>query len=308
MKRGCAHLALALCAAASGSARSAQSVTLPAWVCAHPDAIFAGGFETGEIAVPHSPSNGSGGLYPGNRTRSITVAGLGTQNYYLYLPSDYTPVRPSPLMVVLHGAAGPGNSESAAQTTRTDWSALAQSAGFIVAAPAGSGSQGGWIAPDINGQGPSDYDAIAAVLTDIAANYNIETTREYAWGFSAGGITLYDIILTGWSGIDADTFAGFAVTGATLAACLPYSTVASCVPANAARTIPLDIHAGVNDTTIPVNYPRNDKTAFLNAGWVLGGNLFYTEFTDGNPPGGHTYTTAHLGDTWHNLCPNAVTP
>jgi len=302
-------IALAVAAiTASPLASAAQRLTLPAWVCAHPDAIFVSGLEAGESVVPHSPSNGSGGAYPGNVTRTVNVPGFGNQAYYLYVPTSYTPTRPWPAILVLHGAGGPGTSDIRAQAARTSWSALAQSAGFIVAAPAGSGSMGGWIAPNINGQGPSDYDAIATVVADVKAHYNIETTREYAWGFSAGGETLHDIVLTGWSGMNADTYAGFAVTGAVLAGCLPYNTVNSCVPANAARIIPLDIHAGVNDPNIPLSYPRSDKAVFLAAGWQQGDTLFYTEFTDGSPPGSHTYTATHLGDVWHNLCPNAVIP
>ena len=62
--------------AVPGLVVAAQSVTLPAWVCAHPDAIFASGFESGEIAVPHSPSNGSGGAV-GSVTRTLHIANLG---------------------------------------------------------------------------------------------------------------------------------------------------------------------------------------------------------------------------------------
>lgn len=299
-----AFATLALCAMVAGSARAAKSVTLPAWVCAHPDAIFAAGFEFGEIAVPHSPSNGSGGAYAGNKSRSVTVAGLGTQNYYLYLPANYVPTRPWPLIVALHGAGGPNTSASSARQVRSDWSASALANGFVVVAPVGSDTQGGgWIAPDLNGQGPSDYDAIAAVIADTKAYYNIETTREYAWGYSAGGEVLDDIVLTGWSGMSADTFAGYAVTGTALAGCPTYNTVTSCVPANAARIIPLDIHIGNSDPIYTNGYATNDKNAFLAARWTLNTTLFYTVFY-----GGHTYSTADLAQVWNNLCRAAVVP
>lgn len=298
-------LLLALVAADAGAA---QSVVLPAWVCAHPDAIYVDGFN-GQIAVPHDPSNGSGGAYPGSITRSVLVNGLGSQTYYLYLPSAYTPRHAWPLILVLHGAGGPGTSDYYAQQIRSDWSALANAQGFIVAAPVGTDSQGGgWNAPDVNGNGPSDYDVVAAALADTSAAYNVEHTRAYAWGYSAGGEILYDIVLTGWAGLNANSFAGYAVTGAVLAGCPPYNTVQSCVPANAVRKIPLDIHIGIDDPNIPLSYPRSDKAAFLAAGWNLGTTLFYTEFSDGSPPGGHTYTAAHLQQVWNHLCPNALMP
>ncbi|MDR3388548.1 MAG: hypothetical protein P4L92_15990 [Rudaea sp.] len=294
---------------ASANAGAAQGMVLPAWVCAHPDAIFIAGFESGQAAVPHVPSLGSGGAYPANVTRQVTVPGLGSQVYYLHLPSHYTPDHSWPLVLVLHGAGGPGTSSMYAQQVRADWSVLADAQGFIVASPVGTDSQGGgWNAPDANGNGPSDYDVIAAVLADARSAYNVEQTRIAGWGYSAGGEVLDDIVLTGWSGLNANSFAGYAVTGTALAGCPTYNTVQSCVPANAARIIPLDIHIGAADPIFTQGYSSSDKNAFLAAGWNLGTTLFYTVFTDGYPPGGHIYTAADLQQVWTNLCPNAVIP
>ena len=44
-------------------------------------------------------------------------------------------------------------------------------------------------------------------------------------------------------------------------------------------------------------------------GWNPGSTLFYTEFTDGSPAGGHTTgSLTDLGQAWADICPNAVTP
>src|ERR1700712_1565971 len=110
---------------ATSGANAAQSVILPSWVCAHPDAIVVNGFEIGSAAVAQLHSNGSGGAHPGNITRQVAVAGLGLQTYYLYVPSAYSANQAWPLIVVLHGAGGPGTSASAAQQVRTDWGTLA---------------------------------------------------------------------------------------------------------------------------------------------------------------------------------------
>ncbi|MEO8802229.1 MAG: hypothetical protein ABI304_01000 [Rudaea sp.] len=301
-----AMLALAL---ASTDAGAAQGVVLPSWVCTYPDAIFVNGFQTGETAVVRIPSQGSGGAYPGDVTRNVFVSGLGTQPYYLHLPSNYTRNHSWPVMLALHGSGGPGTSDMYARQVRSDWSTLADAEGFIVAAPVGTDSQsGGWNAPAVNGSGPSDYDIIAAALADVGQAYDVEDTRIYAWGYSAGGEVLDDIVLTGWVGLNANSFAGYAVTGTALAGCPTYNTVQSCVPANAARIIPLDIHIGDSDQIYTHGYASSDESAFLAAGWSLGTTLFYTVFTDGNPPGGHTYTAAHLLQDWNHLCPNAVLP
>lgn len=276
---------------------------LPAWVCAHPDTIFVSGFEAGEQVLANYPTHGSSGAYPGKVTQTLMVAGMGTQTYYLYIPTHYTPSRAWPLMLALHGAGGPGTSDSAARQVRSDWTALAEAQGFIVVSPVGSSSQGGWIEPDLNGQGPSDYGAIAGIVAAVGAAYNIESSRKYAWGYSAGGIILHDIVLTGWVGLNADSFAGYAVTGAALAGCPYYNVVQSCVPAHATRIIPLDIHIGNADPIYTQGYAASDENKFLAAGWGLGTTLHDTIFN-----GGHTYSATHLAQVWTNLCPNAVVP
>src|SRR5258706_3256004 len=91
-------------------APAATSVTLPDMVGSAHDAIYVDRFDTGDY-VPHDPSNGSGGAYPGKQTRTLQIAGLGsgTQNYYVYLPLDYTPARSWPMLLVLHGVAPYGD-------------------------------------------------------------------------------------------------------------------------------------------------------------------------------------------------------
>jgi poly(3-hydroxybutyrate) depolymerase len=291
---------------ATGPAGAAQGAVLPAWVCSQPDAVFVGGFESDTVIV-RQPSQGSGGSYPGDVTRHVAVSGLGSQTYYLHLPSNYAPGHSWPLMLLLHGSAGPGTSDRYAKQVRSDWASLADAQGFILASPVGTDSQGGgWVQPQPDGQGPSDYDTIAAALADAAAQYNLEETRVYAWGYSAGGEVLDDIVLTGWSGLDADYFAGYAVTGTALAGCPTYTSIQSCAPSHAVRVIPVDIHIGSADPIYTQGYAASDVSAFVHAGWTLASTLFYTVFTDGTPPGGHTYSAADLQQVWTNLCPQAV--
>ena len=308
LRRASAAATLAACAFTP--AHAATGVALPAWTCLHPDAIYASAFDAGDGAIPHDPSNGSGGVYPGNSTRTVSLEHFGSHDYYVHVPTGYTPAHPWPVLLALAGAAGTTDAAIyQAKLMRTDWTSIANASGFIVAAPVASGYYGGWIEPQIDGSGPSDYDVIAAVIADLESAYNVERTRRYAWGYSAGGEVLHDIVLTGWSGMNADTFAGYAVTGAALAGCPTYvAPIVPCVPAHAARTIPPDIHIGTSDPYIALSYTRSDEAAFLGAGWDLDNTLFYTEFSDGSPPGGHTFSAAGLNAAWTAICPNAVTP
>ena len=312
MKLHCSRLVL-LSALFAMHAEGAQSVVLPAWVCTHPDVVFAGGFEAGQIAIPHDPSLGTGGAYPGSRVRHLHIAGLGsgTQTYYLYLPNNYTPARSWPLLLALHGVA-PNDGGSYAADVRDTWASVAAAAGFIVAAPVAD--EVGYDPPSQTyyltwstppNFSPNDYDMFAALRSDLEGAYNVERTRIYGWGFSAGGHVMHDLGITQHSAaFNASTMAAYGVSAGDLAgqACKNLSDSA-CDQLLAAlpRKIPVDFHIGSMDPNYA--YVQNDAVRFLGQGWVNGQTLFWTMFN-----GGHTYSTVDLQQVWTNLCPNAVVP
>lgn len=276
-------------------AMASSTGQLPAFVCAHPDAIYAHGFET-QAARYVEPSNGSGGAIAGNQTRTVTVAGMGVRNYYLYVPTSYSPSRPMPVMLALHGAGGPGTADAGAQAARNAWSAKAESGRFIVIAAVASGSQGGWIPPPA----PSDYDTMRAMLADVKAAYNVDGSRIHAWGFSAGGHVLHDMVLGSQSaGLNIDTFAGYGVSAGVLAAFAcsnPPGGACTSLLAGQPRRIPLDIHVGNSDSLL--SFAQDDYNRFQATGWTANGTVWLTTFT-----GAHTYTAANLSEIWDHLCP-----
>ncbi len=281
---------------ATAWACAAQSVVLPAWVCAHPDAIFVAGFESGETAIAHDSSVGSGGSFPGNVTRTIVSNG-NNRTFYLHLPTAYAPSHPWPLLLVLHGESGsPASAPAAAQQVRSDWSSWADSQGFVVLAAVSTGSLGGWN-PGV------DIPVMSDELDDTYARYNIDRDRIYLWGFSAGAHVAHALAMN-----DSDYFAAYGVSagGLTQYAC---SDNGSFLPSCAAllggvlRTIPVDIHLGNTDPLYTTYGAGNDPALFETYGWVLNQTLFYTLFS-----GGHTYTVPQLGEIWTHLCPNAIIP
>lgn len=234
-----------------------------------------GGGSTGS-----SPSGGSGGAAPGNQTRSVTVSGLGTHNYYLYIPTSYNPANPMPIMFAFHGAGGSGTAPAAAQAARNDWSSVASANGFIVVAQAATGSGGGWLANN-------DSAILNAIISDVFGAYNIEQNRIYAWGFSAGGHFLHALALQ-----NSQFFAGYGVSAGTLQTPIGGTGL----PAAAARKIPVHLYVGSSDTVVPPSVVQADRNNFQASGWTLGTNLWYTEFS-----GGHTYSSTHLSNIWNNL-------
>lgn len=298
---------MALCALGFFSIASAASTNrLPDWVCAHPDAIFAHGFDDAN-SITRLPSNGTGGV-AGSFTRTVNVPGFGTRNVYVFVPASYNAARPMPLVLALHGQAGnPSAAQTAAQAVRNAWSSVTTANGFIVIAPVASGGSGGWIAPDLPPAPPglSDYDVFSAAIADIESTYNIDRSRRIGWGFSAGGHVMHDIVLTHYAiSLTNDTFAAYAVSAGVLGglACEGMSASAcSALLAAAPRKIPVDIHIGNSDSLLPL--ATADRSRFLANGWVTSSNLWFTTFT-----GGHTYASAQLAEAWTNLCPFQVFP
>jgi len=299
---------------ACGAANATQSVALPPWVCAHPDAVFVSAFEAGENAVPHRGSGGSGGAYPGNLIRWVYVADLGSgaQPYYVYVPDAYTPSRPWPLLVGLHGVAPYASVYNYARDVSAYWSGVAQTGDFIVVAPVAnnviydSNSQPyavSWLVPP--SAGPNDYDMLAAILADMQSAYNIELSRIYGWGFSAGGHVMHDLgVSTHSTALNASTLAAYGVSAGDLSAlaCASISN-AACdqLLSGLSRKVPVDLRVGNADPNLP--YVSDDYSRFVADGWSAGQNVFYSTFT-----GAHTYSTADLQAAWTHLCPNAVVP
>lgn len=291
------RLAVTLAFAVTASSAAASTTgQLPPWVCAHADAIYAHGFEAQATRYVEA-SNGSGGSYPGSKTRSVSVSGLGSRLYFVYIPTSYSPSRPMPLMLVMHGAGGPGTSEGAAQAARNDWIATANSRSFIVMAAVGSDdANGSWTVPP---PAPSDYNVMIAMLADMKAAYNIDSSRFHGWGYSSGGSVMDDMVFGPYSaGIDIDTFAGIAIHAGGLDGLACSSTVACMALLNSAeRKIPVDLRVGDGDTASRPHVLA-DYNRLQNAGWVANSNVWYTEFV-----GGHEYEPALFGGIWDHLCP-----
>ncbi|MCV7356922.1 extracellular catalytic domain type 1 short-chain-length polyhydroxyalkanoate depolymerase [Mycolicibacterium fluoranthenivorans] len=117
-----------------------------------------------------------------------TVHHLGDRTYLLYVP-DGLPAQ-APLVVMLHGGFG-----SAAQAERAyGWDRLADTAKFAVAYPDGLGrawNAGGGCCGRSAADGVDDVGFIAAAVSDIARQVDVDPKRVYATGISNGGMMTY---------------------------------------------------------------------------------------------------------------------
>ncbi|MEP6880997.1 MAG: hypothetical protein ABI866_03335 [Dokdonella sp.] len=289
---------MAICIIGGPAAHATTTAVLPDWVCAHPDAIFVDGFQPAD-AITRLPSNGSGGA-TGNISRTVDIPNDGTHTYYLHVPASYSPSHPVPIVLALHGQAGAGNAPAAAQSVRTLWTPVSDANGFILVVPIASGDFGGWYAPpDL----PNDYNVFGAAIADVESAYNVDRSRRIGWGFSAGGHVMHDIMYNDYGApVSIDTFAAYSVSAGALEgfACGNPSACNALV-ATASRHIPIDIHVGTTDPLLP--YATSDKNIFINNGWVLSQNLWFTTFT-----GGHNFATTQLSEAWSHLCPFQALP
>lgn len=117
-----------------------------------------------------------------------------TRHALLYLPSSYTPHRPMPLVVVVHGAF-----VNAAQMERfSGFSALAERAGFVVLYPNGIGLLG-WFQHWNSGhccgkalrQQVDDVGFLALAIAEVKRRYAIDHRRVYMIGHSNGAMLTY---------------------------------------------------------------------------------------------------------------------
>jgi poly(3-hydroxybutyrate) depolymerase len=109
--------------------------------------------------------------------------------YWVYVPSYYTPDRDWPVVITLHGTHG---FDSASAQIR-EWKALAEEAGLIVAAPDLHSPQG--ILPVLesmrNRDLAVDEQTILGCLDFLRARYAIDEKAVLLTGFSAGGYAMY---------------------------------------------------------------------------------------------------------------------
>jgi poly(3-hydroxybutyrate) depolymerase len=297
--------ALGLAALAFGLPVGAGTLALPETACQRSETIWRDSFEA-DAVQPTDPSHGSGGA-AGNLSLLVTVPGWPLSEIYLHVPPAYKPERSWPVLLALHGASGSHDLAIAATAqARSDWSALADEYGFIVVAPVGIGSLGSWITAIDANDHPSDYDVFVAALAQVEAAYNVERTRIYGWGFSAGGHVMHDLAVRGFApALDSEHLAAYGVdAGALQALACANLTPTQCgndMLAAMPRRIPVALEVGKSDPLL--SYVRNDRQQLRGHGWVDNESFFYREFS-----GGHQYSTTELADIWKHLCRIGVAP
>jgi polyhydroxybutyrate depolymerase len=190
-------------------------------------------------------------LPAGRHVRSIVVDER-KRTYRLYIPENLDRSQPAPLVLALHGAG----MTSAMMEGFCGLSKKADSAGFIVVYPDGTPTSGvqTWNAGGLRAQlargKPDDVKFLAALIDELDALLNIDSTRVYATGMSNGGMMCYKLA----DGL-AERITAVAPVAGTMA-------VPSVKPA---RAVPLlHIHC-TGDSIVPFDKPARSGASRLMA-------------------------------------------
>ncbi|MFE4972658.1 alpha/beta hydrolase family esterase [Kitasatospora sp. NPDC056651] len=237
-------------------------------------------------------------------------------DYSLYVPSGYDPGTPSPLVVLLHGC----NSTADQRAQSSAFNEVAEQRHAIVLYPDGDAydrllNGRCWRAvtdPQGETRDRGDAAAIAGMTRAVAAAWNVDTSRTYALGMSAGGFE------TSMLGADyPDLYAAIGVySGAAyahgLAGCAgPYLPTADTTAlAQQAfeqmgprrRPVPVILFHGDADPLVPYQcglqaleqWRRTDDLALAAQG-LPAIPARPTRSTDATVPGGRAYTTIEYG-------------
>jgi polyhydroxybutyrate depolymerase len=165
------------------------------------------------------------------------------RTYKTYVPPSYHKSAQTPLVVVLHGRGG--NGESMVIITRNGFNKLADRDGFIVVYP--DGIDQSWNDGRVDQQANdrplreniNDAGFIAALIDTLSKDYNIDLKRIYITGISNGAIMSYRL---------ACEYPGKIAAIAPVDGNIPYQLLPGCSPSRPLSVLAIN---NVNDPVVP---------------------------------------------------------
>ena len=156
------------------------------------------------------------------------------RTYQRFVPASCTEGKPVPLVVVLHGLTEDGR----AMARETDFNAIAEREGFVVAYPDGllrsfNVFAEGW---------PDDVGFVLAVVDDVCATCAVDPGRIYLTGASNGGFLTYRLVCEA---------PGVFAAAAPVMATMPQTVAEACEP----PPTPILLIHGTEDPIVPYDDP-----------------------------------------------------
>lgn len=187
---------------------------------------------------------------PGDHQRTLTTDGR-ERSYVVHIPKQYDASKPSPVVLVFHGAA----SNPYGCMWFTGMSGKSDEVGFVAVYPAGigagplrvwnAGARSGPLADEM----PDDVKYVDALLDDLATFVNVDPRRVYATGCSNGGMMCYRVA---------------AELSHRIAAIAPVAGPMALNEARPGRPVPVMHFHGTADPIVPFKGPAKGTPEFLS--------------------------------------------
>jgi predicted peptidase len=194
------------------------------------------------------------------RDCTCTISSGEEARYVLYVPPDYDPAKPCPLIVFLHGYGKRGNDgrhhlQDGLAPALCYWAGWREHCHFLVLFS--QGRSGNWL------PGSADDELVMSELADVQAHYAVDAARIYLTGISSGGTGTWELAVA-----HPDLWA----------AIVPVCGM--CKPEDAARLrhIPCWCFHGEADQVAPPEQPREMMRRLL----AEGATPRYTEYAGRN--------------------------
>ena len=126
------------------------------------------------------------------------VEGSKKREYILHVPAGYDKTKPTPLVINFHGFGGFASDYANEVGVRFDLNEIADKNGFLVAYPQATFREKGANYWEPGDSGKQDIEAndvyfTKQLIADIGNEFNLDSTRVYAVGYSNGGMMAYDL-------------------------------------------------------------------------------------------------------------------
>lgn len=126
------------------------------------------------------------------------VQGTATREYILYAPASYDCNTPTPLVINFHGFGGSASEYSEVIGDSYNFDSLADDSNFLVVYPQAvmREKEGVYWDPGDDGSeniNENDVYFTEQLISDINKEYNVDSSRVYATGYSNGGMMAYGL-------------------------------------------------------------------------------------------------------------------
>lgn len=188
-------------------------------------------------------------LPPGDHFVNI-VSGKLKRSCLVHIPKSYSPLNPSPMVLVFHGAG----TNATMTVSFTGMNKKSDAEGFIAVYPNGTGTgpfltwNAGVLQGDMASGKPDDVAFVNQLLEELSGQINLDKKRIYATGISNGAMMCYKLA---------------SELGSKIAAIAPVAGTMNLDEVKLKQPLPVLHFHGTEDTFVPFEGPNSRTPKFM---------------------------------------------